>query len=147
MEVLLFFCVFIGYLCISIHEMSVQIFFSIFMLHYFSLVLIGSSSSCVLNTCICITYTYIPNMMSIHTYIQVSTNLLLHVYRRDYIPRGSDSKESACNEGNPSLIPGLGRSLGEGNGNPLQYSCLENPMGRGAWQATESTGSQRFGHN
>ena len=147
MEVLLFFCVFIGYLCISIHEMSVQIFFSIFMLHYFSLVLIGSSSSCVLNTCICITYTYIPNMMSIHTYIQVSTNLLLHVYRSDYIPRGSDSKESACNEGNPSLIPGLGRSLGEGNGNPLQYSCLENPMGRGAWQATESTGSQRFGHN
>ena len=147
MEVLLFFCVFIGYLCISIHEMSVQIFFSIFMLHYFSLVLIGSSSSCVLNTCICITYTYIPNMMSIHTYIQVSTNLLLHVYRSDYIPRGSDSKESACNEGNPSLIPGLGRSLGEGNGNPLQYSCLENPMGRGAWQATESTGSQRFAHN
>ena len=96
MEVLLFFCVFIGYLCISIHEMSVQIFFSIFMLHYFSLVLIGSSSSCVLNTCICITYTYIPNMMSIHTYIQVSTNLLLHVYRSDYIPRGSDSKESAA---------------------------------------------------
>ena len=44
--------------------------------------------------------------------------------------------ESACNEGDPSLIPGLGRSLGEGDGNPLQYSCLENPMDRGAWQAT-----------
>ena len=86
-------------------------------------------------------------MMSIHTYIQVSTNLLLHVYRSDYIPHGSDSKESACNEGKPSSIPGLGRSLGEGNGNPLQYSCLENLTGRGAWQATESMGSQRFGHN
>ena len=49
---------------------------------------------------------------------------------------GSDSKESACNAGDAGLIPGLGRSPGEGNGNPLQYSCLENPMDRGAWQAT-----------
>ena len=49
---------------------------------------------------------------------------------------GSDSKESACNEGDLSLIPELGRSPGEGHGNPLQYSCLENPMDRGAWQAT-----------
>ena len=46
-------------------------------------------------------------------------------------PDGSDSKESACNEGDPGLIPGLGRSPGEGTGNPLQYSCLEN-MDRGA---------------
>ena len=45
-------------------------------------------------------------------------------------------KESACNAGDPGLIPGLGGSPGEGNGNPLQYSCLENPMDRGAWQAT-----------
>ena len=44
--------------------------------------------------------------------------------------------ESACNAGDPSLIPGLGRSPGEGNGNPLQYSCLENPMDGGAWRAT-----------
>ena len=49
---------------------------------------------------------------------------------------GSDGKESACSAGDPSLIPGLGRSPGEGNGNPLQYSCLENPMDRGAWRAT-----------
>ena len=49
---------------------------------------------------------------------------------------GSIGKESACNTGEEGSIPGLGRSLGEGNGNPLQYSCLENPMGRGAWQAT-----------
>ena len=50
-------------------------------------------------------------------------------------PCGSDSKESACSAGGPGLIPGLGRFPGEGNGNPLQYSCLENPMDRGAWQA------------
>ena len=52
------------------------------------------------------------------------------------VPDGSDSKESACNMGNLGLIPGWGRSSGEGNGNPLQYSCLENPMDRGAWWAT-----------
>ena len=50
-------------------------------------------------------------------------------------PGGSLSKESACNAGDLSPIPGLGRSPGEGHGNPLQYSCLENPMNRGAWQA------------
>ena len=47
-------------------------------------------------------------------------------------PGGSDGKASACNEGDPGSIPGLGRSAGEGNGNPLQHSCLENPMDRGA---------------
>ena len=51
-------------------------------------------------------------------------------------PGGSDSKESACNAGNLDTIPGLGRSLGEGNGNLLQYSCLENSMDRKAWQTT-----------
>ena len=50
-------------------------------------------------------------------------------------PGGSDSKESACNAGDLELIPGSGRSPGEGNGNPLQYSCLKNPMDRGAWWA------------
>ena len=49
---------------------------------------------------------------------------------------GSDSKESACNAGDPGLISRLGRSPGEGNSNPLQYSYLENPMDRGAWWAT-----------
>ena len=44
------------------------------------------------------------------------------------LPGDSDSKESACNAGGLGLIPGLGRSSGEGNGNPLQYACLENPM-------------------
>ena len=47
---------------------------------------------------------------------------------------GSDGKEAACNVGDPGLIPGWGRSSGEGNGNPLQYSCLENFTDRGAWQ-------------
>jgi len=47
----------------------------------------------------------------------------------------SDSKESACNAGDSGSIPGSGRSPGEGSGYPLQYSCLENPMDRGAWQA------------
>ena len=51
-------------------------------------------------------------------------------------PGGSDGKASACNAGDLCSIPGLGRSPGEGNGNPLQHSCLENPMDRGAWQAT-----------
>ena len=51
-------------------------------------------------------------------------------------PGGSDSKESACNAGDPGLIPRSGRSPGEGNDYPLQYSCLENSMDKGAWQAT-----------
>ena len=45
-------------------------------------------------------------------------------------------KESACNAGDPGSIPGLGRFLGEGNGYPIQYSCLENPLNRRAWWAT-----------
>ena len=51
-------------------------------------------------------------------------------------PGGSEVKASAWNEGDPGLIPGSGRSPGEGNGNPLQYSCLENSMDRGIWRST-----------
>ena len=51
-------------------------------------------------------------------------------------PGGSDGKESSCSARDPGSIPGLGRSPGEGNGKPLQYSCLGNPMDRGAWRAT-----------
>ena len=51
-------------------------------------------------------------------------------------PGGSDGKETACNTGDPGSIPGLGRSPGEGHGNPLQCPCLENPMDRRAWQST-----------
>ena len=50
-------------------------------------------------------------------------------------PGGLDSKR-ICYEGDPGSIPGSGRSPGEGSGNPLQYSCLEDPMGKGAWQTT-----------
>ena len=58
------------------------------------------------------------------------------------MPDGSVGKESACNKEDPSLIPGLGRSPGGGNGNPLQYSCLENSM-----DGLQSAGLQRFGHH
>ena len=53
------------------------------------------------------------------------------LYPEPRLPGGSDSKESACSGKDPGLIPGLGRSPGEGNGNQLQYSCLENPMDKG----------------
>ena len=59
---------------------------------------------------------------------------------------GLDGKEIACSMGDPASIPGSGRFPEEGNGNPLQYSCLENPMDRGAWQAT-AHGVTRVGHN
>ena len=62
---------------------------------------------------------------------------------------GSDGKESACNEGDLGLIPGSGRSLGEGNGNPLQYSCLENPWtkepgGSSLWGRKESDKTEQL---
>ena len=59
---------------------------------------------------------------------------------------GSEGKESACNAGDLGSIPGLGRSSGEGNGNALQYSCLENSMNRGAWKAI-IYGSQKVRHD
>ena len=62
---------------------------------------------------------------------------------------GSDGKESACSAGDLGSIPGLGRFLGEGNGCPLEYSCLKNPMDRGAWLAavhmvTQSWNQRKF---
>ena len=65
-------------------------------------------------------------------------------------PGGRVVKNLPANVGDArdmGLISGSGRSPGEGNGNPLQYSCLENPMHRGAWWATQSTGSQRVRHD
>ena len=61
-------------------------------------------------------------------------------------PLSSVDKESACNAGDPGSIPASGRSPGEGNGHPLQYSSLENPMDRGAWQASVH-GITRVGHD
>ena len=63
-----------------------------------------------------------------------------------WLPGGSDGRESACNVRDLDSIPGSGRSPGEGNSNPLQYSCLENPIDRGAWQATVH-GVSRVGHD
>ena len=60
----------------------------------------------------------------------------------DCFPGGSEVKASACNAGDLGSIPELGRSPGEGNGNPLPYSCLENSMDGGAWQATGVAKSQ-----
>ena len=64
---------------------------------------------------------------------------MFYLYSREVgtkydFPGGSDGKEAACNTRDPGSIPGSGRSLGEGNGNLLKYSCLENSMDRGAWQ-------------
>ena len=56
-----------------------------------------------------------------------------HYYIQLDLPGGPDAKASDYNAGDPGSIPGAGRSPGEGNGNPLQYCCLENPMNRGAW--------------
>ena len=61
-------------------------------------------------------------------------------------PGGSDGKDSACSAGDPGLIPGSGRSPEKGDGNSLQYSCLESPMDGGVWQATVH-GSQRVRHD
>ena len=58
------------------------------------------------------------------------------MFRAIHFPGGSDGKASAYNAGGPGSIPGSGRSPGKGNGNPFQYSCLENPMDGGAWWAT-----------
>ena len=61
--------------------------------------------------------------------------LLIKTEQNDCFAGGSDGKESACNAGDLGSIPGLGRHLGEGNGNPFQFSCLENPVDRGSWRA------------
>ena len=62
------------------------------------------------------------------------------------LPQQLSAGEFTCSAGDPGLIPGSGRSPGEGNGYPLQYSCLENPMDRGPWWAAVM-GSQSVGHN
>ena len=66
---------------------------------------------------------------------------------RQGFPGGTVVKTMSATAGDKGLIPGLGRSPGERNGNPLQYSCLENPMYRGAWWATVHGGHKRAGHD
>ena len=72
--------------------------------------------------------------------LQVSTEI-------ERFPRGSDGKESDCTIGDQGSVPGSGRFRGEGNGNPLQYSRLENPKDQGARRAIQSMGLERVGHN
>ena len=75
-------------------------------------------------------FSYLKRILGLHHNfigIQVSSS---------HFPGGSEVKESACSAGDPGSIPGLERFPGEGNGNPLQYSCLKNPMDGGAWSAT-----------
>ena len=67
------------------------------------------------------------------TFVGKVMSLLFNMLSRLDFPGGSDGKASAYNAGDLGSIPGSGRSPGEGNGNPLQYSCLENPMDRRAW--------------
>ena len=69
--------------------------------------------------------------------IFVSDSLLDLEDNLEGFPGGSGSKEFACNEGDLGSIPGLGRTLKDGNGNQIHYSCLGNPMDRGAWRATD----------
>ena len=84
---------------------------------------------------------FLAGSLSIDSHPRIKLQLLIilhtipHLATADF-PGGSDGKVSAYNVGDPGSIPGPGRSPGEGNGNPLQYSCLENPMDRGARQAT-----------
>ena len=83
------------------------------------------------NTC-----TYSLKHTSRQLFIILSQNFaLLSMYKLDF-PGGSEVKASACNTGDLGSIPGSGRPPGEGNGNPLHYYCLENPMDGGAWWAT-----------
>ena len=83
-----------------------------------------------------------PNVETTHNIHQwmdeqnaVSIYLSIHPHNEMGLFWWLDGKESACNAGEPGSIPVLGRSPGEGNGNPLQYTCLENAMDRGAWRA------------
>ena len=70
-----------------------------------------------------------------HTHTHKHTHIYIYNIYKGF-PGGSDGKDSACNAGDQGLNPGSGRSPGEGNGDPLLYSCLENPMDRVIWWAT-----------
>ena len=74
-------------------------------------------------------------VLTIQTFVGKVMSLLFNIVSRFVMgfPGGSEVKVSAWNAGDPGSIPGSGRSPGEGNGNPLQYSCLENPIEGGAW--------------
>ena len=79
-----------------------------------------------------------------------TTERLIYTFTKvgSHFPSGSVGKESACNAGDLDSIPASGRSAGEGNGYPLQSSCLENPMDRGTWRAiVHRVAKKRVGHD
>ena len=93
-------------------------------------------------TCQCMIFVFLSDWLhSLWHSLGPSTHLQMTLFHSflwlSNFPGGSDCKVSAYSAGNPASIPGLGRSPGEGNGNPLQYSCLENPMDGGIWWATD----------
>ena len=92
------------------------------------------SSNCCFLTCIQILKRQV-RWSGIPISFRIFHSLLWSTQSKDF-PDGSDSKVSVCNARDPGSIPGSGRSPGEGKGNPLRYYCLENPMDRGAWEAT-----------
>ena len=85
---------------------------------------------------VCVVFRYIPRSGIAGSCGRYTFSYLKNLHTILCFPGGSDGKVSACNGGDLSSIPGLGRSPGEKNDNPLQYSCLENPMDGGTWQAT-----------
>ena len=78
---------------------------------------------------------YLSTLVKVHSEEQQEGAVFRLFHTRRGFPGGSDGEESACNAGDPGSIPRSGRSPGEGNGNPLQYSCLESSMDRRAWWA------------
>ena len=84
-----------------------------------------------------LTHSFIAHSF-ITSFMHLFQDSLVHSFTQQFMgfPVGSDCKESACNAGDLGSIPGSGRSFEEGIGYPLQYSCLGNPMDRGAWRAT-----------
>ena len=103
------------------------------------------NQSDMLYICLIIGY-LIPTKVSTFSTFETQKYKVNRVYLYDWgFPGGSVSKEDTCNAGDPALIPGLGRSAGEGNDNPLQHSCLGNPMDRRTWQAIDH-GLAMVGH-
>ena len=92
-------------------------------------------------------FPYSQKDLTLSGFIIIYIYIYTHTYIQQDFPGGSDSKASVYNVRDLGSIPGLGRFPGEGNGNPLQYSCLENPMDGGAWCRLLSMGLQRVGHN
>ena len=98
-------------------------------------------------------YTRVASLQSRYRCVITSCVFCLHPINTPLPTGGSDGKTSAYNAGDPGSIPGSGRSPGEGNGNPPQYSCLENPMEGGSWWATvhgvakSQTGLSDFTHS